>query len=212
MSAVQYNPECENHNDLEIELVFNINIEDIDLIIVSHMRQAAAEVQLANAVQIDTEVQLANAVQIDAEVQLANVQLANVQVANVQVAGIYEFHILLTLSNITIHTFIKTQDRQFAIEFIVYNNRSPFVRCDGNPICCMTVEMDILINSINSVNFIHMPCIQKKIISNVETEMLTKFMQFCSNFAAVLYNIDNIYETITDNNKIHEIFADVFDF
>lgn len=121
-----------------------------------------------------------------------------------------EFHIMLTLSNITIHTFIKSQDNTFFIEFIVYHNSDLFVRCDDNAICCMTIEIEMLINSIDCINFIRMPCVQNKIFSNAEKIILEKFIYFCSKFASVINDTDDINEIVEDNDKIIETFNDVF--
>jgi hypothetical protein len=122
-----------------------------------------------------------------------------------------DINILLTLLNITINTFIKVQDSQFFVEFIVYNNSNDFVRYDNNPICCMAIELDMLINLVAALEFINMPCIQNKLNSDVESLILIKFMQFCSNFANML-NIEknNINMIMSSNHYFDTTFAEVF--
>lgn len=138
------------------------------------------------------------------------------------VEGAIEFNITLTLLNITIHTFVQLQQYQhpqishqvpFLIKFIVYNNSNDFVKCNQNSICCMAIEMDILIDSTTPIDFINMPCIQNKLDSGAEKIALIKFMQFCSNFANVLNTqMKNIDLLLSNNHYFDNTFAEVFNY
>lgn len=199
---VQYNLEHLEYNNIELELMFNTVIKSIDMIIVSHVKSDATKPDELTMIETNESITMESNESTTATPQQCLNHDSN------------EFDIMLTLLNITIHTFIKLQDDQFFIEFIVYNNKNNFVSCNDNPICCMSIEMDMLINLTYPLEFVNMPCIQSKLNASAldaENIALIKFMQFCSNFANVLnMEKNNIDMMMTSNHYFDTTFTEVF--
>lgn len=228
---VQYNLEHLEHNNLEIELMFNLDIQFIDMVIVSHIKANKQGIQ-SDEQELQSDEQ---GLQSDEQGNEQNIQSGEQYLCSDEQSiqsgeqclrsDSNEINIMLTLLNITIHTFINIQNGQFFVEFIVYNNKNNFVSCIDNPICCMTIEMDMLINLTAALEFINMPCIQNKLnasasasanasanaLNSAENLALTKFMQFCSNFANIL-NIEknNIDLMMASNHYFDTIFTEAF--